>query len=119
MVLAPHSAQEHIAEPADELPAERLLEIPHRPGAELSRRSEAPMQLRSVGGSFSRLHCTDSQVLRSGASPDEEQCLRAAPRRVKDLAPDSAKAVSAYRHARGFPCCPDPRKIVERSSPNP
>jgi hypothetical protein len=37
-------------------------------GAALSRRSEAPMQLRSVGGSFSRLHCTDSQVLRSGAS---------------------------------------------------
>jgi cysteine desulfurase/selenocysteine lyase len=35
---------------------------------ELSRRSEAPMQLRSAGGSDSRLLCTASQVLRSGAS---------------------------------------------------
>ena len=37
-------------------------------GLALSRRSEAPMKLRSAGGSNSRLHGTDAQLLRSGAS---------------------------------------------------
>jgi len=40
-------------------------------GPFLSRRSEAPLQVRSVGGSVSRLHCTTAQVLRSGARSPE------------------------------------------------
>jgi ATP-binding cassette subfamily F protein 3 len=44
---------------------------------EVSRRSEAPMQLRSEGGSESRLRGPTSQVLRSGATPQaREQELR-------------------------------------------
>src|SRR5436190_10600219 len=45
-------------------------------GPFLSRRSEAPLQVRSVGGSVSRLHCTTAQVLRSGASRRSEAPLQ-------------------------------------------
>jgi RimJ/RimL family protein N-acetyltransferase len=54
--------------------------------AGLSRRSEAPMQLRSVGGSFSRLHCTDSQVLRSGATRHASTVLTMQPDQLRPRA---------------------------------
>lgn len=46
----------------------RLAPNDERFGGDLSRRSEAPLQVGSVGDSNSGLHCTASQALRSGLS---------------------------------------------------